>query len=64
MAYPTPEQTGIRIPPQVKEREFLQGFEWALQGGHITRGPWLLLGGKFWCTNSTLVLYCENGKKQ
>lgn len=37
MAYPTPAQADIRIPPYVKEREFLLGFEWALQGGQITR---------------------------
>jgi hypothetical protein len=37
MVYPTPQDIGIRIPPQLRAADFCQGFEWALRGRQITQ---------------------------
>ena len=35
-SYPTPQDIGLRIPPDLRESRFNAGFEHALKGGHLT----------------------------
>lgn len=34
--YPTPQDIGLKIPPDVRASRFNAGFEHALKGGHLT----------------------------
>lgn len=34
--YPTPQDIGLKIPPDVRTSRFNAGFEHALKGGHLT----------------------------
>ena len=34
--YPTPQDIGLKLPPDVRESRFNAGFEHALKGGHLT----------------------------
>ena len=34
--YPTPQDIGLKIPPDVRTNRFNAGFEHALKGGHLT----------------------------
>jgi len=34
--YPTPQDIGLKIPPDVRANRFNAGFEHALRGGHLT----------------------------